>query len=57
MTDPHQEESMRPLLGDGASMEFLREQVEQSIVRTDPEAAPEPPRRRADDDFDGGFLR
>jgi DNA-binding protein YbaB len=51
------EESMRPLLGDGASMEFLREQVERSIVRTDPTAAPETPRRGPDDDFDGGFLR
>jgi DNA-binding protein YbaB len=51
------EETMRPLLGDGASMEFLREQVEQSIVRTDPAAAPETPRRGPDDDFDGGFLR
>ncbi|MFD9738127.1 YbaB/EbfC family nucleoid-associated protein [Umezawaea sp. NPDC059074] len=50
------EEAVRPLLGDGASMEFLREQVEQSIVRTDPSAAPEPP-TRGPDDFDGGFLR
>jgi DNA-binding protein YbaB len=55
------EESMRPLLGDGATMNFLREQVEQSIATIDPTGAatPEPPRSTrppSDDDFDGGSL-
>lgn len=58
------EESMRPLLGDGASMDFLRDQVEQSIVAIDPagEVTPEaPPRPKRpapgdDDDFGGGSV-
>lgn len=58
------EESVRPLLGDGESMRYLREQVEQGIAVIDPGAPPaEPPTakrpaKRDDDDFEGGtFLR
>jgi DNA-binding protein YbaB len=56
------EESMRPLLGDGASMNFLREQVEQGIAAIDPAGTvtPEPPTRRPapgdDDDFGNGSV-
>lgn len=59
---------MRPLLGGGESMRYLREQVEQGIAVIDPGARPaEPPTaerpanrptNRDDDDFEGGtFLR
>jgi DNA-binding protein YbaB len=57
------EESMRPLLGDGASMDFLRDQVEQGIVAIDPAGtampeAPKRPTRGDDDDFgDRTLLR
>lgn len=59
------EDSMRPLLGDGDSMRFLSDQIEQGIAKIDPAAPPpEPPpaARRPptgdDDDFGGGtFLR
>lgn len=37
------EETMRPLLGDGESMNFLREQVEQGIATIDPAGTVEPP--------------
>ena len=57
------EESVRPLLGDGESMRYLRDQVEQGIAVIDPGAPPaEPPTAKRpasrDDDFEGGtFLR
>ncbi|MCE6994843.1 YbaB/EbfC family nucleoid-associated protein [Saccharothrix sp. S26] len=58
------EESVRPLLGDGESMRYLREQVEQGIAVIDPVAppaaspTPQRPATRDDDEFEGGtFLR
>lgn len=58
------EESMRPLLGDGEGMSFLREQLDQSIARIDPANETEQAERGGpsysfendDDDFGGSVY-
>ncbi|MFJ5990633.1 YbaB/EbfC family nucleoid-associated protein [Lentzea sp. NPDC092896] len=59
------EDTMRPILGDGEGMAFLREQVERGIAVIDPagtvEQPPPPPGRPApprgdDDDFGGNSV-
>ncbi|GAA3850319.1 YbaB/EbfC family nucleoid-associated protein [Saccharothrix violaceirubra] len=56
------EDAVRPVLGDGEGMDFLREQVERGITAIDSTAAPtdRPARKtsRNDDDYyDGPVLR
>lgn len=55
------EETVRPVLGDGEGMSFLREQVEQGIAAIDPTGIATPPADRErreppkdDDDYYGG---
>lgn len=57
------EEQMRPLLGEGEGMNFLREQVEAGIAVIDPAGTVEPPAPPVtppatgdDDDFGGGSV-
>lgn len=57
------EETVRPVLGDGEGMSFLRDQVERGIATIDPAGAVTPPAERErreppkdDDDYYGGTV-